>query len=144
MNLLQFRLDWIKKFVNAATRKMSGAIPEVYKRKKVTKMTEEIFQQMLLDAAHQQSDFYQDRNFPRLLNTARKILNFTSETDNHYEGQLAQFYVIVMLKMTRVYEAWHDNQVSSSYIDFEPNFEDFVKWFSGTALKSLKKISEKL
>ena len=136
MNLLQFRLDWLKKILNATIRKLSGTIPEVHKHNKVTKLTEEIFQQMLTDAAQQPAHHYRDRNFPRLIDTTRKILNFITETDNHYEGQLAQFYILVMLKTSRLYEAWQLNRPNEK-------FEDFVEWFSGTAFKSIEKIQTK-
>ena len=128
MNPLLLR-NWVKRFINATIHKFILMIPEVEKTTKTSKLTDEIFTHLLVNVGYQPKKYYKDKNFPRLLETARKTLIFLIETDNHYEKWVGYFYIQTMLKMNRLYEEWEKQNFR---LVSPPTFEDFVKWFLET------------
>ena len=104
------------------TKRFLKLIPEMEKNTKISKLTEEIFVHLLKNASYQPKRYYKDKNFPRLLETARKTLIFLIQTDNHYEKWAGYFYIQTMLKMNRLYE---DFCISNNRTEFK----DFADWF---------------
>ena len=127
MNPLHLR-NWIKKYINIQTGNLIRFIPEVEKTTKISKLTHEIFSQVLRNAQVQPEKYYRDKNYPRLLECARKTLIFLVQSDNHYEQCLGYFYIQVMLKMNRLYEEWE----KSDFWRQSAGFQEFVDWFLET------------
>ena len=126
MNPLLLR-NQFKRFINIITAKFALDVPEVEKTTKVSKLTEEIFihlQRNLKVQSTKARKAYKDKNFPRLLETTRKMLIFLTETDNHYEKWVGYFYIQTMLKMNRLYEQWEKEDYC-----MHATFQDFVDWF---------------
>ena len=128
MNPLR-RRNILKKIINSTTRKFVYLVPEVEKTTKISKLTQEVFYTLLLNISHQPEKYYKDKNFPRLLETTRKMLIFLTETDNHYEKWVGYFYIQVMLKMNRLYEQWQKGDYGHLPA---ATFQDFADWFLET------------
>lgn len=116
--------DYFKKYLNALIRKYYGMIPEVKATTRISKLTNELFEQLKKNVDYQPEFYYKDKNFPKLLEFMRKTLVFLIETDNHYEKWVGYTYIELMLKMNREYEAWKENQFNDHIA-----FEHFAEWF---------------
>ena len=87
---LLLKRDQLKNLINFSLK--VEHIPELEATTNVSKLTNKIFAECEKNLEFQTKGIYKDNNFPRLIESTRKILVFLAETDNHYEKWLGYFY----------------------------------------------------
>ena len=123
------RLSWVKKLGLRAARMVGQWVPRVEPARPVSQLTRDIFRLLREAMAMHPARFYQDGNFPSLLDAAERFLVYVSEEDGHYAGWLAQAMLLV-----------HD-LVHESRVGFEPTTSGdlaWLEWASGHPISAYK------
>jgi hypothetical protein len=124
------KLAVVKALVNNAAAMLVKAVPGTGAQRPVSRLTRRLFQ-MLRDAAGlAPGRFYQDKNWPRLLEALEKTLVFISEEDGHYAGQLAQAMLLI-----------HD-LVEETRRDFPRTAEGDVAWLQWASRHEVTKFKQ--
>jgi hypothetical protein len=116
--LREHLLVFVKRAINGWARGAVKAVPGVYARKPVSRLTRQLFEMLQKGLGLQDKAFYEDKNFPRLLEALEKTLIFVAEEDPHYAGWLAE----AMLLCSQV--------VQESRREFPPGAEGDALWIS--------------
>jgi hypothetical protein len=117
---------FVKKAINGWARGAVKAVPGVFPRKPVSRLTLRLFELLQKGLGLQDKAFYEDKNFPRLLKALEKTLIFIAEEDPHYAGWLAE----AMLLCSQL--------VQESRRQFPPGAEGDALWMSWAAQARVK------
>lgn len=122
------RLAATKEILNRVTPVLLKAVPGVGPRRPVSKLTVRLFQLLRKALAMHPDRFYEDGNFPRILQAVERTLLFLAEEDGHYAGWLAQAMLLV-----------HD-LVEESRSRFPPGQAGDVLWISWACQHGIREV----
>ena len=89
------RLSFVKKLVLRGARMLGWWVPGVDPARPVSQLTKDLFRLLRESMRMHPVRFYQDGNFPTLLDVAERFLVYVAEEDGHYAGWLAQAMLLV-------------------------------------------------
>jgi len=82
-------------------------VPETEPKRPISHLTNQLFELIKESLTLNPSRFYADQNFPTLLDATRRTLIYLADKDGHYEGQLAQAYMLIYRLMKRYRRKFH-------------------------------------
>ena len=89
------RLSWVKRLVVRGARMLGKWVPIVEPARPVSQLTKDLFRLLREAMAMHPARFYEDGNFPTLLDVAERTLVYVAEEDGHYAGWLAHAMLLV-------------------------------------------------
>ena len=122
-------LPFIKHAVNAWAKSAVKVVPRITAKRPVGSLVKQLFGLLKKSAGMHPREYYEDRNYPRLLEALEKTLVFISEEDDHYAGHLAQAMLLVHYLVAytrRKFPAGREGDVA------------WIRWASGAQITRVK------
>jgi len=89
------KLVLVKGLINRFVPVLLRAVPSVDPERPVSQLTRRLFGMMREAMALNPERFYEDGNWPRVLDAAERSLIFIADYSPHYAGQLAQAMLLI-------------------------------------------------
>lgn len=94
-NPKHMKLHLLKQAINYTTGLTKDLVPVKKPSFLITKTLDKTFTEALEMMKHGTANWHEDQNFPRLIETARRILTFIAEEDGYYRAWLEMFCMML-------------------------------------------------
>jgi len=119
----------VKKTINAFVPTLSAKIPEIHEPKRpASQAVRWLFTMFRESVKIHPARFYEDGNFPRLLDAVERAMIYLSEEDGHYAGWIAQAMLLIYVG------------VGETRAKFKLGIEGDVEWLQWMAQHPIKAV----
>lgn len=106
----------VKKLINLSMT-MLFDVPAAPPTTPITKILLRVCASLRADLPYHPKDYYQDSNFPRLLNNGEKIVAFIAEADGHYRGWLTWAFLHINVEISSEFERFNHRKYYEKHRD---------------------------